>query len=108
MAAVPQKGNFNGLLGAVGVTVPTGQVAWDLSYRTFPGGGRSPVLRWSLFLRDNSFSADSQIAAGLQSVVAMMSGHVEPANKEGLRVQAAADDARQRDDACVERHGAQG
>jgi ABC-2 type transport system permease protein len=76
----PQKGDFRSFLAALGLEAPTGEVVWDLSYRTFPGGRLREEF---VFVRDAGF-ADSPITKGLQSVVALMGGHVRPTKKDGF------------------------
>jgi len=71
----PQKGNFAGLLDAVGLRPNTGEIVWDLSYRKFPGGELLPEF---VFVRDLGFAADSAITKGLQNIVLRMTGHVSP------------------------------
>lgn len=80
----PPKGNFAGLMTAVGLQWHRGEVAWDLSYRTFPGGG---VPEEFVFVRGKGFADDSAITKGLQNVVVLMSGYVTADKREGFSVQ---------------------
>ena len=50
-----------------------GEVVWDLSYRTFPGGRINQEI---VFVRGPGMAADNAITKGLQSVVSMMGGYV--------------------------------
>jgi len=77
----PQKGNWAGFLAAMGVNAPVGEIVWDLSYRTFPGGRINQEV---VFIRDAGMSSDSAITDGLQSIVAMFGGYVEATGKEGV------------------------
>ncbi len=79
----PEKGNFHGLLGAIGLQPKVGEIVWDHSYSTFPGGRMSEEI---VFVRHNGFAADSPITNGLQNIVLLMGGHVGSANKEGFTV----------------------
>lgn len=82
----PPKGNFAGMLGEIALKPNVGEVAWDLSYRGFPGGADAPVMQFFLFLRENGMSQDSPITKGLQSIVLLLGGHVTPQPKEGFTV----------------------
>ncbi|MCB9876961.1 MAG: Gldg family protein [Planctomycetes bacterium] len=77
----PEKGNWAGFQRAIGVNAPVGEVVWDLSYNTFPGGRISPEF---VFVHDAGMSADSPITKGLQNVVSMLGGHVESSGADGL------------------------
>ncbi len=76
----PQKGQFQGLMSAIGLTPHIGEIVWDLSYRKFPGGR---LRQEFVFVRDQGFTADSPITKGLQNIVLLMGGHVTSAGKEG-------------------------
>ena len=82
----PPKGNFAGLMASVGLQWHRGEVAWDLSYRTFPGGG-SGMPEEFVFVHDTGFAADSAITKGLQNVVMLGSGYVTADKKDGFTVQ---------------------
>lgn len=77
----PPKGNWNGLLQAIGLRAPVGEIVYDLSYRTFPTGQANREI---VFVRGEGLSKDSVITDGLQSIVSLMGGHVESAGKEGF------------------------
>lgn len=77
----PPKGNWNGLLQSIGLRAPVGEIVYDLSYRTFPGGQVNPEI---VFVRGKGLSPNSPITSGLQSIVSMMGGHVESFGKEGF------------------------
>ncbi len=77
----PQKGNWAGFLSALGLSAPTGEIVWDLSYRTFPGGRINQEI---VFVRGAGMASDSPITKGLQSVVSMFGGYVESAGKDGV------------------------
>ena len=77
----PPKGNWNGFLSQIGVNAPVGEIVWDLSYRTFPGGRINQEI---VFVRDAGMATDSPITSGLQSVVSMFGGYVESAGKDGV------------------------
>jgi len=77
----PQKGNWAGFLSALGVSAPVGEIVWDLSYRTFPGGRINQEI---VFVRGAGMAGDSAITNGLQSVVSMFGGYVDSAGKEGV------------------------
>lgn len=77
----PQKGNWRGVLNAIGIAAPTDQIVWDTSYNSFPGGRVNPEV---VFVRQNGMSADSPMTSGLQSVVSMFGGFVSPGAKEGV------------------------
>lgn len=79
----PEKGNFSGLLSAIGLQAKVGEVVWDLSYRKFPGGRLREEF---VFVRDSGFTAESPITKGLQNIVLLMGGNVASANKEGFTV----------------------
>ncbi len=77
----PEKGNWNGLLSAVGLSAPAGEIVWDLSYRTFPGGQVNPEI---VFVRGNGLAADSNLTSGLQNIVCLMGGHVQSSGMDGF------------------------
>jgi ABC-2 type transport system permease protein len=77
----PPKGNWNGLLQEIGLRAPAGEIVFDLSYRTFPGGQANPEI---VFVRGEGLSSDSAITSGLQNIVALMGGHVDSFGKEGF------------------------
>jgi len=77
----PPKGQFQGLLSAIGLTPHIGEIVWDLSYRKFPGGR---LRQEFVFVRDQGFTADSPITKGLQNIVLLMGGYVTAAGKEGF------------------------
>lgn len=79
----PEKGNFAGMLAAIGLQARTGEIVWDLSYRKFPGGQLYPEF---VFVRDSGFTTESPITKGLQNIVLLMGGNVASANKEGFTV----------------------
>ncbi|MBL8738655.1 MAG: Gldg family protein [Planctomycetes bacterium] len=74
----PQKGNFAGLFGAIGLQPYPGELVFDLSYNQFPGGQLLPEF---VFVRDQGFAADSPITSGLQNIVLMMGGHLTASAK---------------------------
>ncbi len=76
----PQKGQFAGLVSAIGLVPHVGEIVWDLSYRKFPGGR---LRQEFVFVRDQGFTTDSPITKGLQNIVVLMGGHVTSAGKEG-------------------------
>lgn len=80
----PQKGNWNGLLAAIGVNAPTGKIVGDNSGASFPGA-RMP--RGVVFVRENGMAQQAAISSGLQSVVAMFGGYVESSGKAGVTVE---------------------
>ena len=77
----PPKGNWSGFQSALGLSAPVGEIVWDLSYRTFPGGRINQEI---VFVREPGMADDSPITSGLQSVVSMFGGYVEPTDKEGV------------------------
>lgn len=77
----PQKGDFNRFLAAVGLEAPRGEVVWDTSSRTFPGGRLDPEF---LFVRGPGVNQDDSITKGLQNLVVLMGGHVRAVQKDGL------------------------
>ncbi|MFM1874062.1 MAG: hypothetical protein RL398_3484 [Planctomycetota bacterium] len=77
----PQKGDFLRFLGSFGLEAPRGEVVWDTSSRTFPGGRLDPEF---LFVRGPGVSAEHSITKGLQNLVALMTGHVRSTGKEGF------------------------
>ena len=79
----PEKGNFAGMMGALSLQVPIGEVVWDLSSRSFPGGR---LFEEFVFVRGNGVSQDSTITKGLQSVIMLMGGHIVPQKKDGFLV----------------------
>ncbi|HEU4420665.1 MAG TPA: Gldg family protein, partial [Planctomycetota bacterium] len=79
----PEKGNFAGLMAALSLQVPIGEVVWDLSSSSFPGGRLPPEF---VFLGGADVSQDSTISKGLQSVIILMGGHVVPQKKDGFTV----------------------
>lgn len=82
----PQKGNFAGLLGSVGLSMPTDQIVWDLSYRTFQGGA-IPHPEF-LFLDERGFEQSSDITSGLNRAVVLMGGQVKELAKDGFEFEA--------------------
>lgn len=80
----PQKGNWNGLLAAVGVKAPTDKIVGDNSGSSFPGG---MLPRGFVFVREPGMSQQAEISSGLQSVVVMFGGYVESAGKDGVTFQ---------------------
>ena len=80
----PQKGNFQSFLGAIGLRMATGQVVWDLSYRTFAGGGLPPEF---LFVGSRGYAADDLITNGLDRTVVMFGGHFQQMATEGFEFQ---------------------
>jgi ABC-2 type transport system permease protein len=79
----PQKGNIAGLLSAIGVGMPAGEIVWDGSARLTPFRGLTDEC---LFVRGPGVSAGSAITNGLQSVVVMFAGHLMARKKEGVTV----------------------
>ncbi|HEB54365.1 MAG TPA: hypothetical protein ENI87_14020 [bacterium] len=77
----PQKGNWVGFLRAIGIEAPVGEVVWDLSYRTFPGGGAEQEL---VFVRAPGMSSESAITKGLQSYVQLYGGYCRAIEQDGL------------------------
>jgi ABC-2 type transport system permease protein len=77
----PPKGNWNGLLEEIGLRAPAGEIVFDLSYRTFPGGQANPEI---VFVRGKGLASDSAITSGLQNIVSLMGGHVDSFGKEGF------------------------
>ncbi len=77
----PQKGNFTGLLTSFGVTMPTDQVLWDMSYRTFAGGMiQDPEI---VFVGRDGFAPDDAVTAGLDRAVLLFGGFFKQQNREG-------------------------
>jgi len=81
----PQKGNFANLLGSIGLRMPTDQVVWDLSYRTFQGGA-IPHPEF-LFLDEKGFDATNLITSGLDRAVVLLGGHVKEQARDGFSYQ---------------------
>lgn len=79
----PQKGQFAGLMSAIGLQARVGEIVWDLSYLGFPGGRLREEF---VFVREDGFSFDSPLTNGLQNIVLMMAGHVTSAKQDGLTV----------------------
>ena len=77
-AETDQKG------GAIGLRMATGQVVWDLSYRTFAGGGLPPEF---LFVGSRGYAADDLITNGLDRTVVMFGGHFQQLATEGFEFQ---------------------
>lgn len=75
-----QKGNFAGFLASFGASMPTDQVVWDLSYRTFAAGALPPEF---LFVGEEGFSDDEIVTSGLDRAVVLLGGHVRQQAKEG-------------------------
>src|SRR4030095_8225153 len=68
-------------MGALSLQVPIGELVWDLSSGSFPGG-RLPLE--FVFVRGAGVSQDSAITKGLQNVVMLWGGHVLPQKKAGF------------------------
>lgn len=79
----PRKGNWAGFLAQLGLKAPVGEIVWDLSYRTFPGGR---IQQEIVFVRDAGMAKGEPITDGLQSIVSMFGGYVEGAGKDGVKV----------------------
>ncbi len=79
----PEKGQFPAFLAAIGLQAHIGEIAWDLSYRRFPGGRLREEF---VFVHDKGFADDSPITNGLQNVVLLMGGYVSSAKKDGITV----------------------
>jgi ABC-2 type transport system permease protein len=79
----PQKGAFDGLLSALAITVPKGEVVWDSSSRSFPGGRLPEEF---VFVSGPGVAEDSPISKGLQNVVMLMAGHVQAQKRDGFTV----------------------
>jgi ABC-2 type transport system permease protein len=77
----PQKGNFAGLLDALSIQAPTGEVVWDTSSRGFPGGRLREEF---VFVRKGGFAAESPITKGLQDIVVLIGGHIVPQQRDGV------------------------
>ncbi len=77
----PQKGDFRAMLAAVGLDAPRGEVVWDTSSRTFPGGRLDPEF---LFVNGPGVAADQSVSKGLQNIVLLMGGHVRSVAKDGI------------------------
>ena len=77
----PQKGDFSRFLGSIGLDAPRGEVVWDTSSRTFPGGRLDPEF---LFVRGPGVNQDDTITKGLQNIVVLMGGHVRAVQKDGI------------------------
>jgi len=80
----PQKGNWNGLLAAIGVKAPTTKIVGDNSGSSFPGG---MLPRGFVFVREPGMAQQAAISSGLQSVVVMFGGYVDSAGKDGVTFQ---------------------
>lgn len=78
----PEKGNFAGLMAALSLQVPIGEVAWDLSSQQFA----DDMFPEFVFVRGKGISEDSSITKGLQSVVVLMGGNIVAQKKEGFTV----------------------
>jgi ABC-2 type transport system permease protein len=79
----PQKGDFQGLLAAMSLALPRGEVVWDLTGRSFPGGRLPEEF---VFVGGRGVNQDNPITKGLQNVVMLMSGHITAQKKEGFTV----------------------
>jgi ABC-2 type transport system permease protein len=77
----PQKGDFTRFLASFGLEAPRGEIVWDTSSRTFPGGRLEPEF---LFVRGNGVAAQHTVTSGLQNLVALMAGHVRETGKDGF------------------------
>lgn len=80
----PQKGNWNGLLAAIGVKAPTTKIVGDNSGSSFPGG---MLPRGFVFVREPGMAQQAAISSGLQSVVVIFGGYVDSAGKDGVTFQ---------------------
>jgi ABC-2 type transport system permease protein len=80
----PQKGNFDGFLGSIGLRMPKTELVWDTSSRGL-FGGQLPMT--FVFAGGAGVAADSSITKGLQSAVFMGAGQLLPAGSEGITVQ---------------------
>jgi ABC-2 type transport system permease protein len=76
----PQKGNFAGFCGNLGIAMATDQVLWDTSYRTFGGGQLPPEF---VFVGEPGFAQDDPVTKGLDRAVVMFGGFVTPQKKDG-------------------------
>lgn len=77
-----EKGDIFGLLTAVGIRWPVRDVVWDTSN---PHPQFNVPDKELVFLHGKgAFNEDSAITKGLQEVVAIFGGHVEPAGKSGF------------------------
>ncbi len=80
----PQKGNFQTFLNRLGLRMTTGQVVWDLSYRTFAGGQLEPEF---VFVDPRGYAKDDVVTDGLDRTVVMFGGHFQPMAVEGFDFQ---------------------
>lgn len=80
----PQKGSFDAFLGAMGLRMAKGQIVWDLSYRTFAGGGLPPEF---LFVDPRGYAADDVITNGLDRTIVMFGGHFQSMATDGFDFQ---------------------
>lgn len=80
----PQKGNFDGLLAAIGLRMPKAELVWDTSSRGL-FGGQFPMT--FLFAGGPGMAVDSSITKGLQAAVFMMAGQFAAAGTDGITVQ---------------------
>lgn len=78
-----QKGDFAALLASAGLSMPRGEVVWDTSSRSFPGGRLPEEF---VFVRGPGIAQDSAITRGLQSVVVLLGGHLRDQKKDGFTV----------------------
>ncbi|MEQ1633676.1 MAG: Gldg family protein, partial [Planctomycetota bacterium] len=79
----PQKdlAAFANFLGSFGVRMPIGQVVWDLSYRTFAGGGLPPEF---VFVDPRGYAVSEPVTKGLDRTVVLFGGHFQPQAIEGF------------------------
>lgn len=80
----PQKGNIDGLLASLGVRMRKSQIVWDDSSIGYFDG---KLPRFFLFSTGNALSPDSLITKGMQSVVWMVAGCLDPIERPGFTYQ---------------------
>lgn len=77
----PQKGEFSRMLASIGLDAPRGEIIWDTSSTTFPGGRMDPEF---VFVRGAGVNDQFSITKGLQSIVVLLGGHVRALQKDGF------------------------
>lgn len=80
----PQKGNIASFFGSLGLRMSLGQVVWDVSYRTFQGGGLEPEF---VFVDSRGYTAGEAITKGLDRTVVLLGGFFQPQAMEGFEFQ---------------------
>lgn len=80
----PQKGQFDTMLGKLGIAMGKQEIVWDTSGLGLLGGN---LPRQFVFVSDHGLSADSVITRGMQAVVCMMGGYFTDAHLDGFKVE---------------------